>query len=385
VITGYLGELCEINVGRTPARADPSFWGVGNRWLSIADMNQGLAIAETKEQITDAGARGARLVEPGTVLLSFKLSIGKVGIAEVPLYTNEAIAALPVKDDRVLDPRYLMRALQAMDLPASANRAAMGVTLNKKSLSQVRIPLVGLPEQRRIAAVLDHADGLRVKRRRVLAHLGSLNHAIFQDSLESVKHCATLREMGIDFISGKNVLGSDLDAHPRNRVIKVSAISGGTFVEQESKPMPSDYVPPEAHRLRQGDILFGRASGSLALLGATAVVSSEPKDLFLPDKIWRMEVRESAKVVPEFALGLLRSKQVRAYIRHNSSGAAGVRNIGKAKLLECVAPLPSLEVQARYVSRARYIGGQSRSVQLTARLEEELFASLQARAFQGEL
>lgn len=171
-----LDELCEINVGRTPARAEPAFWGSGHRWLSIADMNQGLSIRDTKEQITAAGARAGKVVQPGTVLLSFKLSIGKVAIADVPLYTNEAIAALPIKDDALLDARYLMRALQAMDLASGSNRAAMGATLNKRSLAQIQLPLVSLPEQRRIAAILDQADAIRAKRRQVRAHLDSLTH-----------------------------------------------------------------------------------------------------------------------------------------------------------------------------------------------------------------
>ena len=73
-----LTELCDINVGRTPSRDNPAFWGIGAPWLSIADMNQGREILRTKEQITSEAARAGKLVEPGTVLLSFKLSIGKV-------------------------------------------------------------------------------------------------------------------------------------------------------------------------------------------------------------------------------------------------------------------------------------------------------------------
>lgn len=134
-----LAELCEINVGRTPARANPDFWGPGEPWLSIADMNQGLFMRTTKETITPAGAEAGKKVQPGTVLLSFKLSIGKVAIAQMPLYTNEAIAALPVKDPSRIDPRFLLRALQAMDLAEDSNRAAMGATLNKARLQGVRV------------------------------------------------------------------------------------------------------------------------------------------------------------------------------------------------------------------------------------------------------
>src|SRR5437016_11790708 len=101
-----LGELCSINIGRTPARNRPEFWGPGHRWLSIADMNQGRSLRTSKEFITNTAIRecNCKAVDVGTVLMSFKLSIGKVGIAEVPLYTNEAIAALPILDGQPLRP-----------------------------------------------------------------------------------------------------------------------------------------------------------------------------------------------------------------------------------------------------------------------------------------
>jgi type I restriction enzyme S subunit len=194
-----------------------------------------------------------------------------------------------------------------------------------------------------------------------------------------------LRDMGVDFVSGKNVVGVDTDAHPVNRVIKVSAISGGVFVPSESKPMPREYAPPAAHRLRRGDILFGRASGSLELLGATAVVDVDPEDLFLPDKVWRLATSPGGPVDDNFVLGVLRSTEAREYIRHRASGAAGVRNIGKAKLLEYAAPLPPLDLQREFASRVGLINQQRSVAQRAFTAEDGLFASLQSRAFRGEL
>lgn len=175
-----LSEVCDIVVGRTPPRKDPSMWGEGEPWLSIADMNQGLAIRRTKEQITRSAAASGRPVLPGTVLLSFKLSIGKVAISEIPLYTNEAIAALPIKDKAVLDERFLLRFLESAELTSGSNRAAMGATLNKSKLQNIQVPLPPLEEQRRIAAILDQADAIRSKRRQQIKRLGDLRLSVFQ-------------------------------------------------------------------------------------------------------------------------------------------------------------------------------------------------------------
>jgi len=184
-VTGFpharLSDLCEINIGRTPSRSVREYWGPGSSWMSIADMNQGRSLSKTKEQITDAAIRDTniRLVPAGSVLLSFKLSIGKVGIAAKPLFTNEAIASLPIIQPDRLVPEFLYWALQSMDLVAGQDRAVMGLTLNKAKLSQLLVPIPPLTEQLRIAAILDQADALRAKRREALAQLDSLTQSIF--------------------------------------------------------------------------------------------------------------------------------------------------------------------------------------------------------------
>jgi type I restriction enzyme S subunit len=147
-----LGDLCEIAIGKTPKRSEPRYWGGDNRWAIIADLNNGV-VAETKEHITDVAVleecRG-RLVRAGTLLMSFKLSIGKVAFAECDLYTNEAIAALPIRDETVVDKKYLLWCLKIVTLDTEADEAVKGKTLNKAKLKRLKIPLPPLDEQRRI-------------------------------------------------------------------------------------------------------------------------------------------------------------------------------------------------------------------------------------------
>ena len=130
-----LSDVCEINIGKTPARANSKYWGKGNPWLSIRDMNQGGNLYKTKEEITDLGVKESniKLVSKGTVLFSFKLSIGKIGITQRPMYTNEAIAALPIKNKKILCEGYLVYALSKIEAGKTTDRAVMGATLNKKN------------------------------------------------------------------------------------------------------------------------------------------------------------------------------------------------------------------------------------------------------------
>ena len=151
-----LGEVCSISIGKTPARKELRYWGEGLPWLSIKDMNQGSLILKTTESISQIALDELKITpySVGTVLFSFKLSIGKVGITVVPLFTNEAIAAIEPKEQESLNKYYLMEVLREVGKTVEGNAAVMGVTLNKKSLAELKIPLPPLGEQKRIAEIL---------------------------------------------------------------------------------------------------------------------------------------------------------------------------------------------------------------------------------------
>lgn len=380
-----LDELCDINVGRTPARREPRFWGSGEPWLSIADMGQGRMIRSTTEQITPAGAAGGRQVDRGTVLLSFKLSIGKVARAGMPLYTNEAIAALPVKRPDLLDEAYLCRALESLDLALGSNRAAMGRTLNKAQLKQIQIPVPPLAEQRRIAAVLDHVDAIRAKRRQVLAHLDSLTQAIFIQMFG--KPDAATDEVAFgsicDLSGGRSLVADDSAVHSDYRVLKISAVTTGRFKPYESKPLPRDYVPPKEHLVREGDLLMSRAN-TADLVGAVAHVGTTPPNLALPDKVWRFKWKIDAE--PIFYHALLSSPVMRGRISRLSSGTGGsMKNISKSKLAAMPMPSVTLDSQRAFVARARRVADQHGRVLTASARDADLFLSLQTRAFKGQL
>ena len=181
--TVNLSDLCEINVGKTPARNNDSYWGTGYPWLSIADMAQGRDILVTKEEITEKAVKetNIKVVPKGTVLFSFKLSIGKIGVATRDLYTNEAIAALPIKDRRILCEDYLVHALSCWENGISINRAVMGLVLNKAILSEIKIPLPSLNEQKRIAAILNKADSISYKRQQAIKLADNFLRSVFLD------------------------------------------------------------------------------------------------------------------------------------------------------------------------------------------------------------
>lgn len=142
-------------IGKTPPRDDPSAWGGIHPWVKISDMTDGL-ITVTSETLSDKGyaiCKG-RLLAKGTLLYSFKLTIGKTAFAGVDLITNEAIAGLTPKHNEI-SMAYLQRALEMVDTTEYIGTAAKGKTLNKRTLCVLPIPLPPFEEQRRIVARLD--------------------------------------------------------------------------------------------------------------------------------------------------------------------------------------------------------------------------------------
>ena len=191
--TKRLEELVEIRLGRTPPRAEKKFWdptkATDNTWVSIADLseNEGGVITESKEHLSQPGADSTPLVKAGTLLVSFKLSLGKVAIAGKDLRTNEAIAAMPIKD-RSLDVNWLKYFFQFFDWNKAAvgEEKVKGKALNKEKLKEIEIPLPPLAEQKRIVALLDEAfAGIDEAKAKTEANLEKAT-AVFESHLQSL-------------------------------------------------------------------------------------------------------------------------------------------------------------------------------------------------------
>lgn len=150
-----LGDVCNIKIGRTPSRANAAYWDGSLPWATIADLSTS-PVSTTREAITERAVRDLNMVPVpvGTLLYSFKLTIGKMAYAGVPLYTNEAIAALSPKRPDLVDSTFLRYALATIDAAATSSTAVKGRTLNGASLANLAVPIPGIDAQRRIAATV---------------------------------------------------------------------------------------------------------------------------------------------------------------------------------------------------------------------------------------
>lgn len=159
-----LWEICDFRLGRTPPTKSSKYWTLppeGTPWVSITDMPRRGVVQVTSKSVTSAGQDEVFKREPvptGTLLMGFKLSVGKTSILGMDAYHNEAIASLDVADEALK--HYLLWALPVMALHGGTNPAVRGNTLNRKTIAGLWIPVPPRQEQERVVAAIRWATGL---------------------------------------------------------------------------------------------------------------------------------------------------------------------------------------------------------------------------------
>ena len=147
------GQIVRMSIGKTPARGEVSYWSKATiPWVSISDMTNSEYINKTKEKISVAASSVMGEISPvGSLLMSFKLTVGRTSILNIDAYHNEAIISIyPFIDDKYALRDYLFYTLPFLSNMGDSKDAIKGKTLNSKSLKSLLIPLPPLREQRYI-------------------------------------------------------------------------------------------------------------------------------------------------------------------------------------------------------------------------------------------
>ena len=154
-----LGDLAFERMGKTPPRGESEYWDKAKYpWVSISDMKNYGHIQKTKECVSEIAAQRAfRFMSPvGSLLMSFKLTVGRTSILDIAAYHNEAIITiLPFFDREYAFRNYLFYILPLVANSGDSKDAIKGKTLNSTSLYNLYIPLPPLAEQKRIVAKIE--------------------------------------------------------------------------------------------------------------------------------------------------------------------------------------------------------------------------------------
>ncbi len=398
--TKALGELCEIELGKTPARANKVFWDENrettNVWLSIADLlnaKDNLAV-DSKEYLSDKGAAISKIVRKGTLLVSFKLTLGRLAFAGRDLYTNEAIAALRLFNERELSREFLFYFLHFFDWRKAAENDVKlkGMTLNKAKLKGLHVHFPSLSEQQCIVGILDEAfDGIATTKANAEKNLQN-TRALFESHLQAI-----FTQRGEEWT--EKPLAELCDA---NRVITYGVIklgdevSGGVpclrtsnvrwlRIETEGIKLIASSLSSEYSRtiLKGGEVLVN-VRGTL---GGVAVVEPEMAGWNVSREVAVVPV-DSSQVNPVFLSYLIGSGVSQQWLGGVKKGAAYVGiNIEDLRLLPVSAP--KLNKQLEVVMYLESLQEETQRLESIYRRKlaalDELKKSLLHQAFNGEL
>lgn len=375
-----LADICEIKLGKTPSRSDKSYWDEertgSNIWVSIADLTKlnGRFIADSREYISDKGASLFKPVKAGTLMMSFKLSIGKLAYANCDLYTNEAIVALPIKDITQINSDFLYYYLYYYDWDKETENDVKlkGKTLNKAKLNEIKVPLPPLQSQQKIVLKLNSIFAEIDKAVKAAETNAKNADSLFQNFLIAIF------EKGIKNwdIKNLNQISENLDS---KRIPITKGVRQAGNIPYYGASGIVDYVK---------DFIFDDDILLISEDGANLLARTYPIAFSVNGKCWvnnHAHVVKFTKIVTQkFVEFYLNSISLSPYV----SGMAQPK-LNQAMLNKIPIPLPSIEEQSRLVNLFEIMKESTSSLKKSyIEKVSQLIAlkqSILQKAFSGEL
>jgi type I restriction enzyme S subunit len=397
-----LGNICRIELGKTPSRANKKYWDESktsdNTWLSIADMPLSTkpVISNSKEYISNEGAKLCKIVPKDTLIVSFKLSLGRLAFTGRNLYTNEAIAALYINDENTVLKDYLYWYLTFFDwdVAAGSDIKVKGKTLNKAKLKEIDIPLPSILEQKYIVTILDQAfveieqvrakTELNLKNSREL--LESYLHQIFSTSGDGWIETTLGQE--IDLLTGFAFKSKEYVAHSNSiPLIRGDNVVQGALRWAGVKLWPKESVSEyEKYLLQENDIVLAMDRTWVKAGMKFSKITATDLPALLVQRVAR--IRSLNSVDSNYLYHVIGSKQFEDYVLSIQTGL-GVPHISGKQIQAFNFNKPNLELQKVIVKIMDELSIEI--AQLTCVYQSKLLAlselkkSILQKAFAGEL
>ncbi len=385
-----------ITKGTTPTSIGYSFVDYGIPFVRVQNLIDG-RVDVTKEPLFIDNATHSALersqIQQGDLLVSIAGTIGRAAVVEcdLPMNCNQAVAILRLNGKA--SQRYVLNWLKTSD--AHRQMASRGVTgtITNLSLGQIKtmdIPLPPLSEQRRIAAILDEADGLRARRRASLAELDTLLQSTF---LEMFGDPVT-NPMGWEVVRGTEAF-EDLTYGTSRKsintptgkalpVLRIPNVIGGQIDWEDLKFVELDGTEATKLQLQLDDILFVRSNGNPDHIGRCARFDGT-RPSYYASYLIRGRVKLSIGLTSEFLKHHIEFPSYRHRVRREARTTAGNYNLSTAGIRKFEFIVPPLALQREFAAIVESVEAQKARMRAHLAELDALFASLQSRAFNGEL
>ena len=378
-----LSEIFTLQMGKTPARAKNEYWNNGdNDWVSISDLSTyDKYVGETKETISDLAVMesGIKPAPADTVIMSFKLSLGKTAITVKPIYTNEAIMAFIPNGNYPVHTSYFYHFFVGYDWSNGTNRAVMGSTLNKATLSEIEITVPSIMEQIEIAKCLDKIDALISLRKQQLSKLDELVKSRFIEMFGTETEfdrweCCTIGDVS-DVCVG--VVIKPTQYYSQTGIPAFRSLNIG---EMRVKDDDWVYFTEEGHQknqksiIRENDVLVVRSGAP-----GTACVATKKYDGYNAIDII-IAHPDNSKVNSVFLAAFTNMPHGMNQIREGTGGAAQQHfNVGGYKSMSLI--LPPLELQNEFEAFVKQTDKSKLEIQKSLEKLETLKKALMQKYF----
>lgn len=355
-----LADIFDLQMGKTPSRNNLEYWRTtDNKWISIGDLSQsGKYIYDTKEYLSDNAVKesGIKIIPANTVVMSFKLSIGKTAITPEDMYSNEAIMAFRDKQVVEMLPEYIYYMFKFRDWDSGTNKAVMGKTLNKATLSLLEVDICGIEKQREIVKILDKVTAILDNRKEELDKLDKLIKARFVEMFGD----PISNPMGWDMPLIEEVVSNEknaLKAGPFGSALKKEYyVEHGYKIYGQEQVISGDhtvgdyYIDEERYKslencaVKAGDVLISL----VGTYGKLLIMPEEFEPGIINPRLMKITF-DKEKVNPYYFQYYFQSDSVKNTLAENTHGGTmDILNLGIVRNL--LIPLPPISLQNEFVS-----------------------------------
>ena len=386
-----LKDIFDLQMGKTPSRDNVDYWNTnGYKWISIGDLSTTeMYISNTKEHLSEKAVQESRikLIPRNTVVMSFKLSIGKTAITAEDMYSNEAIMAF--HDKHVVDmlTKYIFYLFKYRDWDKGSNKAVMGKTLNKATLSEIEIELCSLEKQKEIVKVLDKIMGSLAGRKSELLLLDDLIKARFVEMFGDLANpeCSWDKCKFVDACADKD----DIKCGPFGTQLSKDEYTTSGIAVWEIPQINTAFLSEPTHFLTEekaeqlnsytiipGDIAMSRKGN----VGKCALFPNDYPDGIIHSDVLRIRV-DRERLNPAFMVCQLHfSGFVTRQIELVSSGAI-MAGVNVTKLKQIYVHVPPMDLQNQFADFVRQVDKSKVAVQKALDETQTLFDSLMQEYF----
>ena len=348
-----LVDIFNLQMGKTPARNNKAYWNDGEYdWISISDLgNYKKYISSTKEKITELAIKesGIKKVPSHTLLMSFKLSVGKTAITKCEVYTNEAIMAFIPKHKYDVYIDYFYYLFSWKDWSNDTSRAVMGATLNKSTLGQIMVKIPPLDEQCKIAETLDKVCNLIAKRKEQLEKLDLLVKSKFvemfgnpennSNNFQIEKLSKYLNVIGGYAFKSVNFLDVGIP------ILRIGNINSGHFKPVNMVFWKEDFTL-EKYKVYPNDLVMS-LTGTVGKddYGNVCILGNEYDEYYLNQRNAKLQM--TGNLNKWYLMQILKFPSVKSKLTGISRGVRQA-NISNRDILNLCIPIPPIELQNQF-------------------------------------